>query len=194
MIQGEKINLRLIKERDINQIVKLGNSLVSKGEYVGLELASEVLVKKYFDETGYWEKDFGKMLITDKTGSVLGDIMFFKGVKGCEGYEIGYQIFKEENRGKGYTTEALKLFSEYLFDLKPINRLEICVFSGNVPSRRVAEKCGYIYEGTMRQAYFSRGKYHDLQFFSILREECKWFTELIKKYQLKTYASIGFWL
>jgi RimJ/RimL family protein N-acetyltransferase len=172
MIQGKKINLRLIKEDDITEITKLGNSLTERGEYVSLELCSEVLLKKHFNDTGFWQKDFGKMLIISKTGNILGDIVFFKGVKECEGYDIGYQIYKQENRGKGYTTEALKLFSAYLFELKPINRLEICVFNDNVPSRRIAEKCGYVYEGTMRQAYFARGKYHDLQILSILREEC----------------------
>ena len=92
-------------------------------------------------------------------------------------------INKEEKKSiMNYVEEALKLFSAYLFELKSINRLEICVFDGNVPSRRIAEKCGYIYEGTMRQAYFARGKYHDLQFFSILREECPLLIDLMKDF------------
>lgn len=180
MIEGKNINLRLIKKEDINEILELQNDLSNRGEVLGLELGSEVSIKKHFDETGYLEKDFGKMLITDRAGNILGDIIFFRGMRGCEGYEIGYQIYKQENRGKGYVTEALKLFSAYLFELRPINRLEICVFNNNIPSRKVAEKCGYVYEGTMRQAYFARGKYHDLQLFSILREERPLLNELVK--------------
>lgn len=182
MIEGKNINLRLIRKEDLDEILELQNDLSNRGEFLGLELGSEVSIKKHFDETGYWEKDFGKMLITDKAGNILGDIIFFRGMRGCEGYEIGYQIYKQENRGKGYLTEALKLFSAYLFELRPINRLEICVFNNNIPSRKVAEKCGYVYEGTMRQAYFARGKYHDLQLFSILREECPLLNELVKKF------------
>lgn len=179
MIQGKKINLRLIQEEDIAKMANLGNNLTERGEYLGIELCSEVLFKKRYSDNGFWQQDYGKMLIVDKEDTILGHIVFFKGVIGCEGYEIGYQIYKQGDRGKGYGTEALRLFSAYLFELKPINRLEICVFNGNVPSRRIAEKCGYVYEGTMRQAYFARGKYHNVQFFSILREECKLLNEVI---------------
>jgi RimJ/RimL family protein N-acetyltransferase len=72
---------------------------------------------------------------------------------------------------KRVCNRSFRLFSAYIFELKPINRLVIRVFSGNVPSRTIAEKCGYVYEGTMRKAIFARGKYHDVQLFSILREE-----------------------
>lgn len=178
MIQGKKIDLRLIKEEDIEDINKLGNDLSARGEYLGIELASEISMKRRFAETGYWEKDFGKMLIIDKKGSIVGDIVFFKG---AIGYEIGYQIYKLEDRGKGYTSEALKIFTAYVFELKPINRLQISAFEGNIASRRTAEKCGYVYEGTMRQALFARGKYHNLQLFSILREESTPLSEVMKE-------------
>jgi hypothetical protein len=46
-----------------------------------------------------------------------------------------------------------------MFELKPIQRLQICTASENEAARRVAEKCGFVFEGTMRKAYFARGKY-----------------------------------
>ncbi|MGH4120348.1 GNAT family N-acetyltransferase [Clostridium sp.] len=180
MIQGKKINLRLVKQEDIAEINILANNLTERGEYLGIELSAEIVYKKYYNDNGFWQEDYGKMLITDNANDILGHIVFFKGVKGFEGYEIGCQIHKQKNRGKGYATEALRLFSAYIFELKPINRLGIRLFSGNVPSRIIAEKCGYVYEGTMRKAMFARGKYHDVQFFSILREECPPLDEGIK--------------
>lgn len=181
MIQGKKINLRVIKEEDIDEMTRLGNNLAERGEYLGVELASENQFKKHFNENGWWNAEHGKMLITDKQGDIVGDISYFKGILGCDGYEVGCNIFEKENRGKGYACEALTLFSAYLFELRPIHRLEVLIFDGNVPSRKIAEKCGYVYEGTMRQAFFARGKYHDVQFFSILREECKALAQVISK-------------
>ena len=172
MIKGNKINLRLIKESDLSILTALVNDLSQRGEFLGIELASEILFKKRFNDTGFWDKDFGKMLITDKEDIILGDITFSGPMAGFEGYDIGCNIFEEKNRGNGYAKEALKLFTAYLFEIKPIHRLSVRVFSGNIPSRKITEACGYKYEGTMRKAIFARGKYLDVECFSILRSEC----------------------
>ncbi|MCP6657804.1 GNAT family N-acetyltransferase, partial [Klebsiella pneumoniae] len=76
------------------------------------------------------------------------------------------------DRGKGYMSEALSLFSSFLFESKPIPRLQLTVVVGNESSRKVAEKCGYRYEGTLRKAAFLAGKYVDLELFGLLPDEC----------------------
>jgi len=38
-------------------------------------------------------------------------------------------------------------------------------------SRKAAEKCGYIFEGTLRTAIFSRGEYRDINMLAITRQE-----------------------
>ncbi|WP_134684866.1 GNAT family N-acetyltransferase [Brevibacillus migulae] len=172
MLSGKNVILRLIQDDDLPEMLSLMNDLSHRGDYLGAELHHETKIQKVYADAGYWENDFGRMLITDKSGRILGAITFFKGVGDSEGFEIGFQIYKKEDRGKGYATEALKLFSAYLFELKPIQRLQICTAKDNAAARRIAEKCGFIYEGTMRRAFFARGKYHDLDFLSMLREEC----------------------
>ncbi len=172
MLKGKKIDLRLICEEDLPEMLRLMNDLEQKGEYLGVELCHEKRLRKYYDEAGYWEGDFGRMLITDKSGRMLGAITYFKGAGDSEGYEIGCQIYRGEDRGKGYTTEALRLFCAYIFELKPIQRLQICTAKGNAAARKSAEKCGFVYEGTMRKAFFARGRYHDLELLSLMREEC----------------------
>ena len=113
--------------------------------------------------------------------SMVGEITYFKGLWYMPGYEIGYQIYRKEDRGKGYITEALKIFTAYLFDAKQINRLEIELSAGNIASRKVAEKCGFKYEGLKRQAIFSRGKYEDAELFSLIREECPSLRDVLSK-------------
>lgn len=171
MLTGRYVNLRFIQDEDIPEMLDLTNNLSHRGDYLGVELHHEMKIKKYYSDAGFWENDFGRMLIIHKSGRILGAITFFKGIGDSEGYEIGYQIYRKEDRGKGYATEALKLFCAYIFELKPIQRLQICTVKGNISSRKVAEKCGFIFEGTMRKAFFARGEYHDLDFLSMLREE-----------------------
>ena len=173
MLNGKSISLRLIQDEDIPEMLELMNDLTHRGTYLGVELHHESKIRNYHSEAGFWESDFGRMLITDKSNRILGAITFFKGIGDCEGYEIGCQIYRNEDRSKGYATEAIKLFCAYIFELKPIQRLQICTVKENVAARKAAEKCGFLYEGTMRKAFFARGKYHDLDILSMLREECK---------------------
>lgn len=66
----------------------------------------------------------------------------------AEGAEVGYHIAKEFT-GKGYATEALKVFVDYVKAEKGLEKIYgICV-SENVASKRVLEKCGFKkeYEG-----------------------------------------------
>lgn len=180
MLAGKNINLRLIREEDLPFILEHEQNLEERGPYLPVGVPSELKFKKRYAETSFWEEHYGKLLITDKAGRILGDICFFRDSQHWEGYEIGYQIYDPKDRGKGYTAEAVRLFSAYLFALKPIVRLQIGVFKGNIPSRRVAEKCGYVLDGTIRKAFFARGKYFDLEILTLLREECPTLEEVQK--------------
>jgi [ribosomal protein S5]-alanine N-acetyltransferase len=181
MIQGKLINLRVVKQSDLDELIQLQSDVLERGEFLSPNLVNEVSYKKHYQETGFWNEDFGRLLITDKSGKLLGDIAYFKGVGYLPGYEIGYNIFKSEDRGKGYMTEALTLFSAYIFEVKTIHRLEVHADNGNMGSRKVAEKSGFTYEGMKRQAVFSRGEYGDLAIYSMLRHECPSFSKMIKK-------------
>lgn len=182
MIVGKNIILRMIKQSDLDVLIPLMEDLSQKGEYLNVNIVNEVMYRKRHQETGFWNEEHGMFLITDKSGRPLGDISCFKGVHYMPGYEIGYNIFRREDRGKGYTSEALKLFAAYLFDLnRMVHRLEVHADMNNIGSRRVAEKAGFTFEGTKREAVFARGSYHDLAIYSLLRNECPSFTQMMKE-------------
>lgn len=87
------------------------------------------------------------------------------------GLEIGYQLFQASSRGKGIMTEVLRLFCGFLFSHRSVYRLQLTVHPDNVASRRVAEKVGFRKEGVLRGAFFHRGAHHDLEMYSLLRDE-----------------------
>ncbi len=185
MIVGKEINLRTVRERDVDELFELFSLVEDRGDFDAFNLPSEFNLKKRIKENGMWEEDFGTLLITDKQDRLIGDITYFKGLKYADGYEIGYRLYRRADRGKGYMTEALKLFSAFLFSIKPIRRLQVNMFSENIASRRIAEKCGYTHEGTMRQTVFCRGKYYDLELFSLMREECSDLPKLLRECRME---------
>ena len=180
MLEGPNIILRLFTEEDLDEFLKLENRLADRGEFSPLDFRSPAQFREQFRESGGWDDKLGRMLITDKKNRMLGHIMFFKEPSYQSGYEVGYGIFRPEDRGKGYATEALRIFSAYLFELKPIPRLQLGTHTDNLAARRVAEKCGYQLEGTLRKMFFSRGQHVDCVQYSLLREECPSLEDALK--------------
>ena len=180
MLEGPNVNLRLFTQDDVDEFLKLDNAYAEMGEFAPVDFRSPAAFRKHFTETGGWDDNLGRMLITEKTGRIVGHIMFMKEPSFQSGYEVGFVIFRREDRGKGFTTEALRIFSAYLFELKPIPRLQLSTHTDNIAARTVAEKCGYKLEGTLRQMYFARGTYVDCVLYSLLRQECPSLAEALK--------------
>ena len=172
MLRGNQATLRLFSESDLDELSTLDADIAARGEHFPLTLHPLAGMQAQFRETGWWQEDQGRMAIIDPADRLVGAIVFFKPSPMLSGYEVGYTIFRPEDRGHGFMTEALRIFSAYLFELKPIPRLQLGVFAGNAASRRVAEKCGYQYEGTQRQGGFLRGQYRDREILSLLRDDC----------------------
>jgi ribosomal-protein-alanine N-acetyltransferase len=197
MIKGEKIILRTIKAVELEIVYEKISNINRKGPYWHLNLPSEQDFRREFLENGCWGDKEGRMLIMKKPASgndgllsgkhtkteYLGELIYFKGFDYQSGIEVGYEIFDPENYGKGYISEALTLFSAYMFAVRPINRIQVNLMHENIGSRRVVEKCGFHYEGTMRKATFHRGEYHDLDLFSLLREECPTLESMLEAIQ-----------
>ncbi len=172
MFEGRTINLRLVRESDIDEIIELTNRMADKGTYYPVQLHTAAAFRKDLAEDGMWGADSGVLLIEDKDHRVLGYITYFPSHPHVTCPEIGFAIYRQADRGRGAMTEALRIFSAYLFSIKPVARLQIATHVDNLASQRVTEKAGYVHEGTMRKAWFLRGEHVDLALYSLLREEC----------------------
>lgn len=180
MIQGKKVNLRTFKEGDLDAYFEVTNDLSNMSNFWPAHLQSEVSLRKEFSENGFWKDDYKLMLITDKAGNLIGELDNFKTSPNIQGSEAGYRIFRKEDMGKGYMTEALQLFSAYLYQTNPkMLRLTLLIRSDNIGSIKVAEKCGYVNEGTLRNAWVDDGRPYSMEIYSLLRDECPKLQDLL---------------
>ena len=70
------------------------------------------------------------------------------------------------------TGEGIGQIAYFLVDSKiNLHKVQICTKTINVPSRRVIEKCGFTFEGTLRDYFYFNGQYIGRHYFSILRDE-----------------------
>ena len=84
--------------------------------------------------------------------------------------EASYDLAKEY-WGKGIMTKALKECIKYTFNNFNVNRIEAYAMPENIRSQKVLEKCGFVFEGNLRQHRYHNGKYVDIGSYSILRED-----------------------
>lgn len=171
MIEGQNIHLRTVKEGDLADLYAYLDSIRLKGGYLPSDLLSEHQFRLHFYETGFWSEEKGTLIVLAEE-KMIGAVWFEK-QPFLDCLDLHFYIFDRENRGKGFTREALFLFSSYLFATKKIERLQISIPDYSKAAMRVAQKCGFQFEGIARSAFFHRGQYLDLCIYSLLRGECK---------------------
>ena len=81
--------------------------------------------------------------------------------------EIGHILYSPRLKRTRCGTEAMYLFMSRVFDELGYRRYEWKCDSLNEPSRRAAERHGFRFEGTFRQAVVFKGRNRDTAWFSI---------------------------
>ncbi|QCR35421.1 GNAT family N-acetyltransferase [Nissabacter sp. SGAir0207] len=94
-----------------------------------------------------------------KTGEAIGVTGFMPEWAPYRQAEIGYMLLPAF-QGQGYATESLNAVCDYAFELG-FHRLKALVVEGNRASRRVLEKCGFAWEGTLRDNYLLGGEWEN---------------------------------
>jgi RimJ/RimL family protein N-acetyltransferase len=171
MLQGQRIGLRTVRAADLDELYERHVDIANRGDFFPLGVQSETKFRRGFEENGFWERDEGMLVIVDGDGRIVGHIEFFLAVSYWDAYELSYQLYEDSAAGRGYTTEAVQLLVDYLFDTRPRYRIHLIIAPDNAASRRIAEKCGFSLEGTVRGAFYHRGRNKDVLMYSLLRDD-----------------------
>lgn len=111
---------------------------------------------------GIWER---------ATGRYVGGTGFNEPDWKVRKFEIGYWL-RESAVGHGYVTEAVRVLTRAAIERLDANRVEIHCDARNNRSRRVAERCGFLLEGTLRRdALTTDGSLRDTLIYGLIREE-----------------------
>lgn len=74
-------------------------------------------------------------------------------------------------QGRGIATEATKEILRKAFGEFGLERVDLNVLSDNVNAIRLYEKCGFVSDGELKSCLFLRGKYYNLKWYHISKEE-----------------------
>jgi len=150
-IETERLVLRPFSEDDLDDLYDYARD-PEVGPRAGWaphedKMVSLEVLEKFIDKADVWALEL------KETGHVVGSL----GLHGSNmryhlrAYELGYVLAREQ-WGRGLMTEAVKAALTYAFRDMGAEIVEVGHFTFNDRSRRVIEKTGFTYEGTLRRA------------------------------------------
>jgi RimJ/RimL family protein N-acetyltransferase len=172
MIRGTKTRLRALEQEDLPRCVRWFNDPELR----------RFLVMRYplsmAEEERWWASRLQQeqtgdhaLAIEAEDGTHIGNIglhnIEFENGRAMLGIAIGEKAYW----GQGYGTDAIQAMLNWAFGYLNLHRVYLTVYAYNERAIRCYERCGFRHEGTMRQARYVDGQYHDEWMMAILRDE-----------------------
>lgn len=104
------------------------------------------------------------------TDECIGQAAFFMVDVKNHFAELEYCIGRAFQR-RGYVTEAVNGILQFGFETINLHKAQVCHTPTNQGSKGVIQKCGFTYEGTLRDYFYMDGRYVDRLYYSMLQSE-----------------------
>jgi ribosomal-protein-alanine N-acetyltransferase len=122
-------------------------------------------------ERKMYEEDEYRYAITDQQGNLIGSVGFDEVNLTARSARLYIGIGAKDHWGKGYGTDALQVFSRFLFQQWNFHRLHAETWQENARALACYQKLGFVVEGRLREAYFIDGKYYDAFILGLLKKD-----------------------
>ena len=174
-LKGKNISLKNLTPMNAEEILeyykKNKNHLApfeptKDNNFYTLETQKKYLNKSYREFLGGTNIDLGIF----KEEKLIGKIKLSRILHGSfKNGILGYSI-DEDEQGKGYMKESVKLLLKYAFHECELHRIEASALVNNEKSRRVLTKCGFKLIGINEKYLLINGKWEDHATYYILKE------------------------
>lgn len=171
-IELEQVRLRQIREDDIESLFHLfSDQEVMKYNDDPIETMEEAARRYNMMEPEFREKRLIRWAIARKEDDrLIGTVILSNWSKKFASADIGYDLLPAY-WGQGIMTEILQKVIAFGFDQMGLNRLEASFVPENIGSKRVLEKNGFSYEGTLKEKWYMNGRYWDGVVMGLLRRD-----------------------
>ena len=168
-IVGERLYLSPMNALDTETYVKwLSDRKVTDNLGMTSQIVNLIGEKEYIESKKGNSYDFSIVLNDD---TIIGNISLMHVDFISRKATLGIFIGDEENRSKGYGTEAIKLLVDYGFNILGLHNIDLNVFDFNIGAIKSYEKAGFKEYGRRHESYFLDGKFHDELSMEIINEK-----------------------
>ncbi len=111
------------------------------------------------------------VVTADAPDVVVGSVSWHWEAEESDWRRMGVTVYDPAVRGRGVGTEALRIWTDYLFAASDVVRLDYSTWSGNTRMLGVGHRLGFTEEARFRDAREVRGERHDSVVMGVLRRE-----------------------
>lgn len=170
-ISTERLFLRKIKQSDSVEIFEGLRNQKEFLYYANKEPATlEQQIQSLQDiDKKYQNLAYYNWVITEKISKAIIGMINLRVDEKNDSVEFNYAI---DNRftNKGYMTEALKAVIDFALNKINANRIQGGCCVENFASKKVMEKCGLSFEGTLKNFIKLKDGYHDMFMFAKIKQ------------------------
>ena len=173
MLQGERIWLRPIEERDLEAYRRACTDRDTASLAGFPHPMSETNLRRWFEQISVQHGSDAFYFTICRAGedAFIGTVVLWHMDQVNGSAEISMFIGDKELWGQGYGTEALNALVDFGFGELPLERIWLKVYAHNPRAQKTYLKAGFVTEGVMRHARRHRGGFSDSILMSQLRDE-----------------------
>ncbi len=175
MIQGELVNLRGVEREDVVRITAwLNEPATMRGWGWSAAAVSRFEISQRVEGWLADEAVVGRplaLVIETLTGEAVGLVVLTPDRAEAHTVELSLLIGDPARWGEGLGSDALATVLDACFAGWNLHRVWLRVEVANDRAYQLYQHHGFIHEGTLREAAFLDGAYHDLAVFGLLARE-----------------------
>lgn len=133
---------------------------------------SKYVLKQYLDNSYrdiYEVKQLRLVICKTENKSQIGFIDLFDFEPKHKRVGVGIVIFSDEDKRKGFASEALQLLCSYAFKHLNVHQIYAAITEGNQGSIRLFENIGFERSGIKKDWIFSNGNYKSEYMYQLIR-------------------------
>ncbi|WP_442602983.1 GNAT family N-acetyltransferase [Paenibacillus sp. KN14-4R] len=173
VLEGERLYLRPFTLQDVEAYHSTLFHEESRRLTGTKTIFSQDMIEKFVERISSDSTRIDLLLIRKQDEKSVGDIVLMDMDETNRSAHMRITIFDEEDYGKGYGPEAIRLLLHHAFGVLNLHRIELNVYAFNQRAIRAYEKIGFVQEGRMRDVLYYNYEYHDSITMSMLAHEFK---------------------
>ncbi|MDH7489560.1 MAG: GNAT family protein [Anaerolineae bacterium] len=170
MIVGQRVRLRALEESDLERCYRWINDPEVTEHLTARFPVSTHDERKWLLQASSGDAD-RSFAIETAEGEHIGNIGLHRIHYLDRNAELGILIGEKDRWNQGYGTDAILTLLKFAFEEMNLHRVYLRVDADNPRAIRCYEKCGFVKEGTLRDATYRRGRYKDQYIMSVLAHE-----------------------
>ena len=170
MIYGERVRLRALEETDLQRCHEWIND-PEVIEHLSARFPVSLHDERAWVVQASSREDDRAFAIETEDGEHIGNTGLHHIHLLDRNAELGILIGAKGRWNQGYGTDTILTLLKFAFEEMNLHRVYLRVDADNPRAIRCYKKCGFVREGTFRDATYRRGKYIDQHFMSVLARE-----------------------